>query len=32
MSKGAIPEFVPVTDKASLYKLLADANEKNRIL
>lgn len=32
MSKGAIPEFVPITDISTVYKILTDANEKNKIL
>ena len=32
MQKGAIPEFVPVSEMATVYKLLTEANIKNKIL
>ena len=32
MKKGAIPEFVPVSEMDTVYKLLTEANIKNKIL
>ena len=32
MKQGAIPEFVPVSEMAQIYKLLTEANIKNKIL